>query len=146
MHTEHLQNVRMGHVAGGWLVAIAVTSLAVFVLEALGFSDGGVVNGLASGLAVLVGFGAGGMFAGFRSMRAPILHGVGMGVLSVSAWALVNLVGVFQPQLVYGGVTAPVLAALMFVQFVAAMVGALVGYNLALRGRPGLREDLPEAG
>jgi hypothetical protein len=75
-------------------------------------------------------------------MRAPILHGTGIGITSVVVWALVNAIAAFRPELIYSGVGPVIVAGLMFVQFAAAMLGALVGYNVALRGKPGLREDL----
>jgi len=143
MHTEHLQNVRAAHVIAGWLVAIAVTSLAVLVFEAAGIAQASdLMNALATGIAVIAGFGVGGVFAGFRSMRAPILHGAGIGIVSVAAWAIVNVAGAILPQIVYGGISPAVLAGLMLVQLVAAVIGALLGYNLALRGKPGLTENV----
>jgi hypothetical protein len=36
--------------------------------------------------------------------------------------------------------------ALLLAQLVAAMVGALLGYNIALRGEPGLAEHEPVDG
>ncbi|MGH7503252.1 MAG: hypothetical protein ACREL7_16115 [Longimicrobiales bacterium] len=143
MHTEHLQNVGVGRVVGGWLVAAAVTSLVVFVFIASGAGTGeGVGNAVATTISVAAGFAAGGFFTGFRAMRAPILHGAGIGITSVVAWALANVVVLFEPDAVYRGVTPAVVAALMLVQLVAAVIGALLGYNVALRGKPGLREDL----
>jgi hypothetical protein len=143
MHSEHLQNVSIGWVIGGWLVAVAGTSLIVFVFLASGFSaTEGAANALATTIAVGAGFLFGGFFAGFRAMRAPILHGTGIGITSVVVWALVNAIAAFRPELIYRGVGPVIVAGLMFVQFAAAMLGALVGYNVALRGKPGLREDL----
>ena len=65
MHTEHLQNVRATRVAAGWLVAIAVTSLAVFVAVGFQLVDAAAQFGTTWSLAaVMVGFFAGGFFAG----------------------------------------------------------------------------------
>lgn len=128
---------------GGWLVAVAVTSLIVFVFLASGFgATDGTANALATTVAVAAGFLFGGFFAGFRAMRAPILHGTGIGMTSVAVWALVNAIAAFRPELLYRGVGPFVVAGLMFIQFATAMVGALLGYNVALRGKPGLSEDL----
>jgi hypothetical protein len=145
MHTEHLRNVSAGQVVGGWLVAIAGTSLIVFVFLASGFGAAeGAANALATIVAVVAGFLFGGFFAGFRARQAPSLHGVGIGFTSVVVWAVVNAIGAFRPELLYGGVGPIVVAALMFLQFGAAMFGALLGYNVAWRGKPGIREDLEE--
>jgi hypothetical protein len=143
MHTEHLQNVSIGRVVGGWLVAIAVTSLIVFVFLASGMGTSeGAANAVATAVAVMAGFAAGGFFTGFRAMRAPILHGAGIGILSVVAWALINGIAAFRPDLLYRGVAPTVVAGLMLGQLTAAVIGALLGYNIALRGKPGLREDI----
>jgi hypothetical protein len=146
MHTEHLQNVSIVWVVAGWLVAAAVTSLVVFVFEASGVGvSGGAANAAATTVAVVIGFAAGGFFAAFRALHAPILHGAGIGFTSVVVWALVNAIAVFVPGAVYRGVSPAVVAGLMLVQLAAAVLGGLVGYNMALRGKPGLSEDIENA-
>ena len=145
MHTEHLQNVRYGWVIAGWLVAIAVVSLAVFIFEASGFVEGGGPgDAIASLLAVIAGFGAGGFFTGFRALEAPILHGIGIGLTSLIAWVVVNLVAAALLDVVgWQSVTPAFAVGLVLVQVVAAVVGALLGYNVATRGKPGLGEHEP---
>jgi hypothetical protein len=146
MHTEHLQNVGAGRVVAGWLVAAAVASLAAMVLLAAGLlhEETTATNTWWSMVAIAVGFFAGGFFAGFRAIQAPILHAIGIGLTSLLVWFLLNAMA----TLLFRGWGWPVMTpqfavALLFVQFAAAMVGALLGYNMALRGRPGLGEHEP---
>ena len=146
MHTEHLQNVRVTRVVAGWLVAIAVTSLAA--LAAIGiamlWSDSTELSGFASVLAVIVGFWVGGFFAGFRALQAPILHGIGIGITSIVAWAVLNaIVTLAAPGVRWEELTPARTAAAMLAQIVAAVIGALMGYNVALRGKPTLEEHEP---
>lgn len=93
MHTEHLQNVHPVRVLAGWLVSVAVTAVVVFVLIAGGMM--GVEPGHDAAWAVgsvALGFLVGGWFTGYRTVEAPILHGIAMGVTSLVVWVLVNLV------------------------------------------------------
>ncbi|MEO5511737.1 MAG: hypothetical protein ABIV28_07745 [Longimicrobiales bacterium] len=145
MHSEHLQNVTVGRVVGGWLVAIAVTSLVMLVLTALGMSD--VEAGWWSLIAVVAGFFVGGMFSGMRALQAPVLHGIAIGLTSLVAWVVVNVIayGLASGSFVLGwaSMSATMTLALLLAQIVAAVVGALIGYNIALRGKPGLSEHEP---
>jgi hypothetical protein len=146
MHTEHLQNVTIGRVLGGWLVAIAVTSLVVLAFIASGMSSDvpTLASSVASLIAVMSGFLAGGFFVGFRARRAPILHGVAMGLVSIVAWVIANLLSeLFAGSADWAGLGAAIAVGLVLAQMVAATVGALLGYNLVLRGKPGLQEDMP---
>lgn len=144
MHTEHLQNVTVGRVVAGWLVAAAVTSLTALVLLGSGFMTGDVNNASEwwSVVAVLTGFFAGGFFTGFRAIQAPVLHAVFIGLASLIIWAVLNALA----ALVFTGwdwpsLTPELAIGLLLMQFVATTVGALLGYNVALRGKPGLSED-----
>lgn len=145
MHTEHLQNVRFTRVLAGWLVAVAVTSLVTLALIGLGFlADATGAGTLWSLLAVLVGFWAGGFFAGFRAIEAPILHGIGIGLSSLVAWAAVNVItSLVLPGFDWQRLTPTLAVALLLVQLAAAVIGALIGYNVALSGKPGLSEHEP---
>jgi hypothetical protein len=147
MHTEHLQNVSVGRVVAGWLVAAAVASMVVLALLGTGLMDDETTatNTWWSVFAVGAGFFAGGFFAGFRALQAPVLHGVGIGITSLVAWFLVTALSAL---LVTGGwqwpaVTTSFTAGVLFLQFATAVLGALMGYNLATRGRPGLGEHEP---
>jgi hypothetical protein len=146
MHSEHLQNVGTGRVVAGWLVAVAVASLMALAFLSIGLlqDETTATNTWWSMVAISIGFFAGGFFAGFRAIQAPILHAVGIGLTSLVAWFLLNSAA----SLLYRGWGWPVLTpqfavALLLVQFAAAMVGGLLGYNIALRGKPGLREHEP---
>lgn len=145
MHTEHLQNVRTTRVLAGWLVAIAVTSLVILALIGLGLLQGVADAGTFwSLIAVLAGFFAGGFFAGFRAIQAPVLHGVAIGLTSLVMWVAVNLItSVTLPDFGWQSLTPSLAITMLLVQLVAAVVGALLGYNLALRGKPGLSEHEP---
>jgi hypothetical protein len=144
MHTEHLQNVRAGSVLAGWLVAAAVTSLILLTFAAVGLLDAeGVTGGtLRSVFALAVGFLAGGWFTGLRTVSAPVLHGVAIGLTSLVAWLIVNTVIdlAFPSTERWDALTPTVTTAVLVVQIAAAVVGALVGYNVALRGRVSLKE------
>ena len=147
MHTEHLQNVRIGRVLGGWLVSIAIVSLAMLAAVGVtsilrpGESDIGAVSSL---IAVVVGFWLGGFTTGFRALQAPILHGVAIGLTSLVAAAGLNAVmSLLRGHAMLAGVTPGLTVALLLAQITAAVLGALVGYNVALRGRPSLGEHEP---
>jgi hypothetical protein len=146
MHSEHLQNVGIARVAMGWLVAAAMASLVALALLAAGLlhEETTPANTWWSMVAVAVGFFAGGFFAGFRAIQAPILHAVGIGLMSLVVWAGLNaLATLLAWQLGWTALTPQFAVALLLVQLVAAVIGALLGYNLALRGKPGLREHEP---
>lgn len=146
MHTEHLQNVTFGRVVAGWLVAVAVTSLAALALTAMGImmDDATAANTWWSVLAVAVGFFAGGFFAGFRAIQAPILHAVAIGLMTLVVWAASNaIMATLESHWEWVQTSPDVTVTLLLAQMVAAMVGALLGYNIALRGRPGLSEHEP---
>lgn len=146
MHTEHLQNVKPARVLMAWLVAAGVTSLAAFVFIALGVltEDASTANTVWSVLAIVVGFFVGGFFAGFRGATAPVLHAGAMMLTSLVAWFLINLVAA---GLLSGSAwemeTAQLTVSLLLAQFAAASLGALIGFNMARRGRPGLSEEVP---
>lgn len=146
MHTEHLQNVRAVNVVSGWLVAIAVSSLLAFVFVAAGLFDSERGDVLWTTAAVLLGFVAGGYFAGFRARQAAILHGVAIGLTSLVVWFVLNaLAGLFFTGFRWEGLTPRLAVGLLLAQIAAAVVGALMGYNTVLRGRPSLEEHPPEA-
>jgi hypothetical protein len=146
MHTEHLQNVTVARVTVGWLVAIAITSLVMLVLTAVGFSSSVVDTSWWTLLAVGIGFFGGGLFAGMRALQAPVLHGIGIGLMSLVAWVVVNAVifGI-SGSVEWEGLTPTLTLTLLLAQIVAATLGALIGYNIAVSGKPGLSEHEPIA-
>lgn len=135
MHTEHLQNVRPVWVATGWLVAVATTSLIALVLASLELvGPDGAAEALWAVVAVALGFWVGGFFTGFRALEAPILHGIGIGLTSLVAWFIVNLLTVPFPGLRWEALSPMLTAALLLVQMMSAVAGAWVGHRVALRG------------
>ena len=146
MHTEHLQNVRTGRVLMAWLIAASVTSLAAFAFIAAGrmTEDATTANTVWSSIAVLIGFFAGGFWVGFRAIQAPVLHAVGIGLTSLASWFILNVVAnFFFPTWEWPSMTTELAIGLLFGQLAASAVGALLGYNMALRGKPGLSEHEP---
>jgi len=136
MHSEHLGNVRPTWIAFGWFLSAAATALAVFGLIGIGLlhPDADAGRGWMT-VCVAAGFFLGGYFTGARAGAAPILHAVGIGLFSLVAWFLLNLV--------LGGVTgaaewrslpAWLTAGLLLLQIVAAAIGARLGSRDARRG------------
>lgn len=139
MHTEHLQNVRSGLVATAWLIAAAVTSLLFLALVAAGLLDPAASDHVPVGWTVATvgaGFFVGGFFAGFRSLHAPILHGLAIGVTSLIAWFGLNVLGLVLFAGEWEGLAPTLTAALLLEQMVFAVAGAWFGYRLALRDQP----------
>ncbi|HWV57479.1 MAG TPA: hypothetical protein VNZ57_08515 [Longimicrobiales bacterium] len=136
MHTEHLQNVRVRWVLVGWLIAVAVASLLALALASFGLLTATAEGGTAwATLAVVIGFLAGGLFTGVRAAEAPILHGVAIGLFSILAAFVLNLLALLlfeSPPYATLSVTAGL--TLIFAQVVAAVLGAWSGYTYARRG------------
>ena len=144
MHTEHLQNVSIGRVLLGWAVAAAITSFVLLLLAALHALPFGEEGAWWNVLAAAVGFFGGGFFAGFRAMQAPILHGVAIALTTLVVWVVVNvLVFGLSGRESWEGLNATLTAVIMLVMIIAAVLGALLGYNLAVVGKPGLSEHEP---
>jgi hypothetical protein len=133
MHTEHLNNVRIGYVLGGWLLGVAATSFFLFVLIALNLTD---AEGRGSGwitMAVALGFLLGGAFVGFLTALAPILHGILIGFTTLLAWAVINaVVTLFFPDLHWTSLTATATINVILVQVICAILGARFGYRYAV--------------
>ena len=137
MRTEHLQNVHAGWVVAGWLVAAAVTSLVLIALAGLGIVGAGDMAPGWSLLAVLAGFYVGGMFTGFRSIDAPILHGIAIGIFSLVAWLVLNVIATaFFPEASWQTLSPTASSAILLLQLAAAVGGAWTGHVIALRGGP----------
>lgn len=147
MHTEHLQNVRPGWIVAGWLIAVAVTSVAVFMFVLLGFTgDSGPRDTAWAVLAVAAGFLVGGWFTGYSTQEAPILHGVAIGLMSLVAWVALNtaMVVAFRGA-EWEALTAAATVAVIFAQIVAAVVGCRVG-AVSARQRAARLGDSPATG
>jgi hypothetical protein len=135
MHTEHLNNVKPGRVAFGWFVSVAITSLVVIGLIAVGLLSRDGLGGTGWGLlAIAIGFFAGGWYVGMRAGRAPILHAVGMGLFSLLVWILANL---FAGELLdadgwnVGGAYG---ASFILLQIIAAAIGGRIASRDARAG------------
>jgi len=144
VHTEHLQNVGLGRVLVGWVVAVAVTSFVLLVLAAFDALPLSGDDTWWSVVAAGVGFFAGGFYAGFRAMQAPILHGVAIALTSLVVWLVLNvtLFGLAGRES-WQGLTPTLTLILLLVMIVLAVVGALLGYNQAVVGKPSLSEHEP---
>jgi hypothetical protein len=131
MRTEHLSNLHPGGIAGGWLVAVAVTSGAYLGLVGTGLLPQGpaAVAGVAAAMAV--GFFAGGLFVGIRWGDAPILHGAAITLVSVLAWFLGTLF-LSRYQALPG--PTPAVLGLILVQFSASAAGGWAGRRLVVGG------------
>lgn len=132
MHTEHLQNVHPIRVLGGWLVSVAATSVVVFGFIVLNLMRGGTGDSAWAVLAVGIGFLVGGVFTGVRTLEAPILHGIALGLTSLVAWAILNLfaaavLGVEE----WSGLGTTAALVVLLVQIVAAVLGCWVGTGQA---------------
>ena len=128
MHTEHLQNVHPVRVLGGWLVSVAATSVVVFGFIVLGLMRGGAGDSVWAVVAVGIGFLVGGVFTGSRTLEAPILHGIGLGLTSLVAWAVLNLVAAaFLGVEQWSGLGTTAALAVLLTQIVAAVLGCWIG-------------------
>lgn len=141
MHTEHLQNVRPLRVLAGWTVAVAVTSFIVLALAAIGLTGPDpTLEAIGSTISIALGFWVGGLSISYGAFRAPILHGIMIGLTTLFAWFALNIVGLFIPTVAWEGLSPTLTAALLVVQMAAAVGGTLVGYRFALRGAEALTE------
>ena len=139
MHTEHLKNVSIASILVGWVIAVAVASLLVFLFSATGLMPTEDVSSVWAIIAVALGFFAGGYLTGTRDIEAPILHGVGIGLTTLVAWFVVNVLATFfVDDSSYSGLSAATTAGLLLLQMAAAIAGAWLADRRALRG-----EDLP---
>lgn len=128
MHSEHLQNVHPVRVLGGWLVSVAASSVVVFGFIVLGLMQGTPADSVWAVVAVGVGFLVGGLSTGYRTLEAPILHGVALGLTSLVAWAVLNLVVVAAlgvPE--WSGLGTTAALAVLLTQIAAAVLGCWLG-------------------
>lgn len=129
MQSEHLSNLHPGWIAGGWLVAVAVTSGVYLALVGTGLLPHGSAAVVGVAAAMAAGFFAGGLFVGIRWGDAPILHGAAITFLSVVAWFLGTVVLARYQSL--SGPT-PAVLGLILVQFGASSAGGWLGRRLLL--------------
>lgn len=130
---ESVRSVRPGWIGFGWFVGAALTSLIVFVLTVLGLiRSEAPTEGMGVALSLLIGFLVAGFWVGTRVNAAPILHGVGMGLLSVVVWLGLNF---FAGSTATGWdtVSGAVALSLLGLQTAASVVGARAGVRFARR-------------
>ena len=132
MHSEHLTNLHVGWVIGGWFLAAVVTGAAYMALVGTGLAPVGdaAVWGLAP--AIAVGFFAGGLFVGMRWCDAPILHGAAITFFSVLVWFAGSLALPGSMEVLEG--PAPAALGLVLLQLVASVAGGWTGRRVTLGG------------
>lgn len=130
---ESVRSIRPAWIGIGWFLGAALTSLLVFVLSVVGLIRANApTEGMGVALSLLVGFVMAGFWVGTRVNAAPVLHGVGMGLVSLAVWFALN---VFAGSLGEGwhAVSGPVAVALLGLQTASAVVGARAGVRFARR-------------
>jgi len=135
MQTEHLSNLHPGWIAGGWLIAVAVTSGAYLALVGTGLLPQGTAAVVGVAAAMAAGFFVGGLFVGLRWSDAPILHGAAITFLSVLVWFVGSLALPGRAEL--GSGTTPEVLGLILVQLAASSAGGWVGRRTSLGAGPG---------
>lgn len=127
MQSEHLTNLHLGWVIGGWAIAAAVTA----ALYIGGIGLGLVLPGEAAWVWVSVsmagGFFVGGLFVGLRWADAPILHGGAITFFSVVVWFVVSLVG--GPE---GFESLPLVLGMILLQLASSVGGGWMGRRMTL--------------
>lgn len=142
MQTEHLSNLHPGWVAGGWLIAVAVTSGAYLALVGTGLLPRGSAAVLGVAAAMALGFFVGGLFVGLRWSDAPILHGAAITLVSVLVWFVVSLA--FSGSTDGWSGPTPAVLGLILLQLATSAAGGWVGRRVALG--PGAAGAAPEGG
>jgi hypothetical protein len=128
MHTEHLENVKLGRVGFGWFLSVAVTGVLFFALTAMGLLEPGVSTAnLWMVLAILIGFFTGGWYIGKRAGAAPLLHGVGIGFTSLVVWFGANLLGELVGVTTWTDPPMAFAAGALLLQIGAASAGGWIG-------------------
>jgi hypothetical protein len=123
-------SIRPSWIAFGWFIAAAVAALVILGLIAVGVmsADGTRDEYLWLAVAMLVGFGVGGLFAGMRVRANPVIHGVGIGLFSLVVWVLANLLaGEPTGWTAWRALPTGPALALIGLQTASAVVGARIG-------------------
>ncbi len=121
-----MNRLNLGWVALGWLLAISITSFLVLALTAIGIV-GGVPDdeGTGIGLAVAIGFLVAGFAVGLKLGAAPIVHGIAMGLFSIFAWFVLNLLlGEPTGATTWRSMEFGTFLGILALQIAAAVVGA----------------------
>jgi hypothetical protein len=123
-------------IAFGWFIAAAITSLVVIGLEVLGIvGENPADEALWVGIALFIGFLVSGYFVGARVARAPVIYGIAMGLFSVVAWFLLNIL-LGEPTGVTSWRSLPLGSTifLLLLQCIAAVIGVWLGIRSLTRG------------
>jgi hypothetical protein len=128
MH-ESIRSVRPSWIAFGWFIAAALASLILLALDVFGITGVDAEGeSLWVAIALLIAFSVTGFFVGTRVVAAPILHGAGIGLFSLLAWAGINLfAGEPTGETTWRALDAATLGGLLLLQGVAAIVGTRLG-------------------
>src|SRR5690606_14828161 len=120
---------RPGWIAFGWFIAVSLTALVLLALAAARLVEADTpVEGVWVSLSNVFGFALAGFLVGTRVNAAPTLHGIGIGLFSLVAWAGLNLfLGEPTGLTAWDTLDAGVVVALLLLQMVAAIVGARMG-------------------
>ncbi len=127
--TESIERLRPSWIAFGWFIAAAVTSLFLLGLVALGvISEDPQTDGTWIALAFVIGFAVAGYFVGVRAGTSPILHGAGMGLVSLLVYLGASLLaGEPTGQTAWSEVSTATALWVILLQTVAAIVGTRAG-------------------
>jgi hypothetical protein len=127
--TDIFRDVRWSWIAFGWFIAAAIASLVLLALASVDIIGGDRPGeGIWVAQALLTGFFLSGFLVGTRAFNRPIFHGVGMGIFSLVAWLLVNLLlGEPTGETTWRALDLLTLAGLLLLQGVSAVLGAWVG-------------------
>ncbi|MDA0311333.1 MAG: hypothetical protein O2992_04360 [Gemmatimonadetes bacterium] len=127
MQSEHLSNLHLGWVVGGWMIAAAVTAALYVAGAGLGLVSPDASAVLWVGVSLSGGFFVGGLFVGLRWCDAPILHGAAITLVSAVVWFGVGLLGGA------GEVdSSPVVLGLILLQLVSSSGGGWMGRRVSL--------------
>jgi len=129
MQSEHLSNLHVGWVVGGWLIAAAVTAGLYVGGVGVGFVRPDSGAGLWLAVSMCGGFFAGGLMVGMRWSDAPILHGAAITFFSVLVWFVVTLFGGPASML-----PISLVLGLILLQLVASCAGGWAGRRATLGG------------
>ena len=127
-----MNRFHFGWVALGWLIAISIMSLTVLILAAFGLTgatDAEESTGV--GLAVVFGFLIAGFFLAWKAGGSPILYGVALGLFSLVAWFVLNLVlGEPTGATTWRSLDLETLLGIIALQMAAAVVGGRIAVRL----------------
>jgi hypothetical protein len=128
MH-ESYRSLRWSWIGFGWFMAASITSMVLLALIAFGVIGAEPdAEPLWIAVALLVGFFVAGLFVGTRVAAAPVLHGLAIGLLSVVAWVVTNVVaGGATGETTWRSLDAYTFTGLIVLQGVAAVVGTRMG-------------------